>query len=545
MSFRKLWKKARTRNVPVRNAGPTASGTSNANRWLPSPGRTDTMSTDTADPENIVRVDFGFRRELAKKVEGNLANFCYQCGACVGDCAAAVYTRAFNPRQIMLKVLYGLGAELLKPDSVLWFCTNCYNCHERCPQQVKPVEVIISLKNMLADRGIYPPSVEKIIQTVETNGRSTPASTAVDRQREQLGLPPLRPVPVAELQKLLEPADTPETPQPGDGDQPSSHATTGVASAPSPPLPQTLSTLGARPSTLPAVKRFAFFPGCLIPSRYPAIEFSIRHSLPKIGIEIVDIEGASCCPDPIYFKSKDKLSWLALAARNLTLAEEMNLDIFTNCSGCTATLSEARHLLEDDTLRQKTNARLNRIGRRYEAKSRVRHIVTLVRDVAGFDAVRQSVVRPLTGLKVAIHYGCHLLKPSRIMQVDDPNNPTVLENLVLALGATPVRHRNWYLCCGKACQAEEVPSAMMRDLLRTVHAEQPDILCLVCPTCFGQFDFGQVKLAQQFGEPFQTPPVYYFQLLAFAQGAPYEKLGFERQRLKPECLRRFEDVSCS
>ncbi|MBI2926688.1 MAG: 4Fe-4S dicluster domain-containing protein [Verrucomicrobia bacterium] len=493
------------------------------------------MPTATIEDQPIVRVNFDFRRELARKVEGNLSNFCYQCGACVGDCPAAAYSGAFNPREIMLKVLYGLGSELLKADSVLWYCTNCYNCHERCPQQVKPVEVIISLKNMLADRGIYPNGVEKIIKAVETTGRTTTGGSVVDRQREQYGLPPLRAVPVEEIQKLIEPVENGEVASaeearvlhaPGDG-----RADFNSSEAP------------ARVRTevrAPETKRVAFFPGCLIPARYPAIEFAIRQTLPKLGIEIVDLQGTSCCPDPIYFKSKDKLSWLAIAARNLTLAEEQGLDIFTNCSGCTATLSEAHHLLEDDTLRAKTNARLRRIGRQYLGQNRVRHIVTLVRDVVGYEAVRRSVVRPLTGLKVAIHYGCHLLKPSRIMNVDDPNNPTVLENLVTALGATPVRHRNWYLCCGKACQAEDVPANMMRDLLSTVNAEQADLMCLVCPTCFGQFDYGQVKIAQQFGADFHTPPAYYFQLLAFAQGVPYDKLGFERQRLKPEVLRRFE-----
>ena len=290
------------------------------------------------------------------------------------------------------------------------------------------------------------------------------------------------------------------------------------------------------------MKRFAFFPGCLIPTRYPAMEFAIRETLPKLGIEIVELEGASCCPDPIYFKSKDKLSWLSVAARNLTLAEDLELDIFTNCSGCTATLSEAYHLLKDQTLRARVNERLKLIGREYRGTTRVRHIVTILRDVVGYEKVRESVTRPLDGLRVAIHYGCHLLKPSRIMQVDDPNNPQVMENLVDALGAQPVRHRNWYLCCGKACQSEKIPSNMMHDLLSAVHEEKAEILGLICPTCFGQFDHGQMKVAKEFNEDFHTPPIYYFQLLAFAQGVPYDKLGFERQRFKPECLGRFENT---
>jgi heterodisulfide reductase subunit B len=136
----------------------------------------------------------------------------------------------------------------------------------------------------------------------------------------------------------------------------------------------------------------------------------------------------------------------------------------------------------------------------------VRHIATVVRDDVGYDRIPEMVVRPLAGVKVAIHYGCHLLKPSRIMQVDNPDDPHVLERLVEALGATAVRHRNWYLCCGKACQGEEIPSHMMHDLLATVHDEQADILGMICPTCHGQFDHGQAKVGKDFGVDFHTPP---------------------------------------
>ena len=288
------------------------------------------------------------------------------------------------------------------------------------------------------------------------------------------------------------------------------------------------------------MKRYAFFPGCMIPARYPQMEFCIRETLPKFGIEIVDLKGASCCPDPIYFKSKDKLAWLAVAARNLTLAEDLGVELFTCCSGCTATLSEAWHLLEDRELRSRVNRRLARIGREYQGKTRVRHVVTLLRDDVGMDAIRETVTRPLQGLKVAIHYGCHLLKPSRVMKVDDPNNPQIMEELVRAIGGQPVRHRNWYLCCGKGCQDEDIPANMMCDLLTSVHEENADLLCLICPTCFGQFDHGQFKIGKQFDRDFHTPATYFFQLLAFAQGVPYDRLGFERFRFKPECLRSIE-----
>jgi heterodisulfide reductase subunit C len=161
--------------------------------------------TETVNDNDVVRVDFQFRRELAEKIEGDLASFCYQCGACVGDCPATTYGDEFNPREIMLKVLYGLGDELIREDSVLWQCTNCYNCHERCPQEVKPVEVIISLKNMLADRGFVPSTAAKVIKTFVETGRTAPVNPAVDKQRAKFGLPPLAPVPMDEIHKLMEP----------------------------------------------------------------------------------------------------------------------------------------------------------------------------------------------------------------------------------------------------------------------------------------------------------------------------------------------------
>ncbi len=164
------------------------------------------MSDPKDKKENAVRVDFKFRRELAEKIEGDLASFCYQCGACVGDCPSTTFGGEFNPRDIMLKVLYGLGDELIGENSIVWQCTNCYNCHERCPQDVKPVEVIISIKNMLADLGIYPAAVEKVIDTFEKTGRTVQLSSAVDRQRAKFGLPPMPEVPMDEIKKLIEPA---------------------------------------------------------------------------------------------------------------------------------------------------------------------------------------------------------------------------------------------------------------------------------------------------------------------------------------------------
>lgn len=284
-------------------------------------------------------------------------------------------------------------------------------------------------------------------------------------------------------------------------------------------------------------KRFAFFPGCLIPVKYPQMELAIRKTLPALGIEIVDVPGFTCCPDPIYFKATDKTAWLTMAARNLALAEEAGLDIFTICSGCTATLSEATHLLrEHEDLRDKVNERLKRVGREYKGKTRVRHIVTILRDEVGLDKVAETVKRPLDGLRIATHYGCHLLKPSNIMEVDDPDFPHLMDDLITDLGATPVQHTERLLCCGKACNDKEIPPAMMTALLRSVKESKADILGVICPSCFGEFDPGQLRISAMTGEDLTTPAVYYFQLLGLAQGLSAKGVGLHRHRVKPTVL---------
>jgi heterodisulfide reductase subunit B len=280
-----------------------------------------------------------------------------------------------------------------------------------------------------------------------------------------------------------------------------------------------------------------FFPGCLIPIKYPQMELAIRRTLPRLGVEIVDLPGLGCCPDPIYFKAADGLEWLTLAARNLARVEATGLDLFTVCSGCTATLSEARHLLEtDEALRERVRRRLARVGLAYQGRVRVRHVVTLLRELVGLDRVRASVTRPLTGVTVALHYGCHLLKPSRIMQVDDPDDPHILDEMVRATGATVLRHAERFLCCGKGCIDPELPEAMTHAVLTSIAATGADCMGVVCPTCFSSFDTGQLVIARRRGETLAVPPVYYFQLLGLAQGMSAEDLGLTRHKIAPRAL---------
>ena len=151
-----------------------------------------------------VKIDFKFRERLNNTLEGKHHNYCYQCGACSSICPAARYAENFNPRNILLTALCGLEGELIRKDYPIWLCTNCYSCYERCPQDVRPVEVIITLKNIAVEEGKAPETISRFSEAVEKTGESVVHTTTVDRRREALGLKKLKKPPVEELKKLLE-----------------------------------------------------------------------------------------------------------------------------------------------------------------------------------------------------------------------------------------------------------------------------------------------------------------------------------------------------
>lgn len=144
------------------------------------------------------------KRKLLEKIFGanNIGN-CYQCGACVGDCPSARFHSGYNPRLIMLKALMGDYDELVSHESDIWLCSNCYNCYERCPQDVRPVEVITALKNIAVKKGSANEEINDVVKRILETGRSVPVMGSTNKLREKLGLKPLNKIDVTEINKLI------------------------------------------------------------------------------------------------------------------------------------------------------------------------------------------------------------------------------------------------------------------------------------------------------------------------------------------------------
>jgi len=136
-------------------------------------------------------------------LEGNKF-YCFQCGKCTSVCPVAQYDERFNPRLFVLKALFGDRKELAVPDSPIWLCTTCYNCHEHCPQEVSPIDVIYNIKNLAVSLGNAPATCEQVAESIAKTGYATQTGGSVNSRRARLGLPEIEPVNPDELAALLD-----------------------------------------------------------------------------------------------------------------------------------------------------------------------------------------------------------------------------------------------------------------------------------------------------------------------------------------------------
>ncbi len=285
------------------------------------------------------------------------------------------------------------------------------------------------------------------------------------------------------------------------------------------------------------VDEYKLFQGCVIGNRIPFIEASARKVFDKIGIKTTEAPFA-CCPDPVGFNSTDHKSWLAMGARNLTIAEDEGKDIISLCNGCFQTLKLVNQELQhDDHEREKINKILKTINREFKGTISVKHFVEVLYDI-GAEKIKENVVADLSGLKVACHAGCHYSRPSEIIQTDDPMNPIKLRYLVEAVGAIPVDYDDEAICCGAGVEhAEEEPAMLiLANKFKTATKAGAEAFIVNCPACFQQFDSNQRKLEKYTGVKYAVPVLYVTELMALAFGVKPDEIGFKFHRSRLTAL---------
>ncbi|MDX1700096.1 MAG: CoB--CoM heterodisulfide reductase iron-sulfur subunit B family protein, partial [Melioribacteraceae bacterium] len=192
--------------------------------------------------------------------------------------------------------------------------------------------------------------------------------------------------------------------------------------------------------------KYSYYPGCSLHSAHKGYDMSCRAVSKLLGCELIELEDWNCCGATIYMSIKRTTS-LAIAARNLALAEKKGMDIITPCSSCFTILNKAhRYLNNNEQLRNDVNTALAEAGLQYNCSVRVRHPLDVLVNHIGVEVINHYVTKPLTGLKIANYYGCQIVRPEK--GFDDKENPTSMESLFRSVGAEEIYFPYKLRCCG-------------------------------------------------------------------------------------------------
>lgn len=279
---------------------------------------------------------------------------------------------------------------------------------------------------------------------------------------------------------------------------------------------------------------YALFLGCTIPARQPHYELSARKALPKLDIELVDLEGMTCCAPP-PLQSIDLETSLAIAAQNICLAEEADLNIITLCTGCFESLAMANNMLkENQKLRERVNKILSCAGKEFKGTKEIRHYLQAIKHNVGLERLKKSMVKNLSHLKVASFSGCHALRPSNLLRFDDPERPQLFDSLIEALGPKSVWYRNKLKCCGGLLRgyADDVALAIARDKIVNTTKAGADSIITLCPFCFLTLDLGQVLIKSSYKEEYNMPVLHYTELLSLGLGLDPKELAFDFHKIR-------------
>lgn len=289
---------------------------------------------------------------------------------------------------------------------------------------------------------------------------------------------------------------------------------------------------------------YMLFLGCLIPYRAQGYEVSSRKVLDRLGVNLVEMPEFNCCGFPLDPISHEMM--LTLAARDLCLAEKQGLDIVTLCNGCFGTLKKANTMLsEDRELLNKINGYLGEVGLEYKGTSNVKHLIQVLIDDVGLEKIKQNIQRQFDGLKVAEHYGCHVLRPEKIVNFEDPEDPKALRELIEITGAEWVDYVDKLECCGQPMIGvdDKIPLQLSRDKLKHIKDTGAQAMVTICPACHMMYDLYQSKIEGDFNESFGIPVFHYPQLLGLAMGLDPDELGLGENRVKASGILNFKKGS--
>ena len=256
---------------------------------------------------------------------------------------------------------------------------------------------------------------------------------------------------------------------------------------------------------------FSYYPGCTLRTKAKDLDRYARRSAEALGITLAELPDWQCCGG-VYPMAKDEIATKLSSVRALATSKELGQDLITLCSACHNVIKQVNHDMQTNTdIALRVNNYLG-LEQPYGGETKVIHYLEMLRDVVGFDNLAKKVVNPLTGKKIAAYYGCLLLRPGKVLQMDDPENPTIIEDFIRAIGAEPVIYPYRNECCGGYVTLEDKSLAQKKSnaVLESAESFGAEMVLTACPLCLYNLNKN--------GTEHDLPVLYFTELLAEALG---------------------------
>jgi heterodisulfide reductase subunit B2 len=279
--------------------------------------------------------------------------------------------------------------------------------------------------------------------------------------------------------------------------------------------------------------KYAYYPGCSAESTARDQYMSIREVSKALGIELVEPKGWTCCGSTPAHHT-DRILSLALPAANLLVAKKMGLDLVVFCAACYNRMKVANYEIQKNPhIRKEVSESL---GEDYDGSVKVLHFVEVLIKVVGVKKIQEAFTSSLGGLKVANYYGCLLVRPKEATNFDDPENPTLMDNLVTIMGGESIDWPHKVECCGGgfALTRTDIVVELSNSILEMAKAAGAECLSVACPMCQMNLDMRQSDINKTKQSSHTIPIVYITQLVGLCLGIEQEKLGMDRCIVSPQ-----------
>ncbi|MBS7655632.1 CoB--CoM heterodisulfide reductase iron-sulfur subunit B family protein [Candidatus Bathyarchaeota archaeon] len=268
-------------------------------------------------------------------------------------------------------------------------------------------------------------------------------------------------------------------------------------------------------------KKYGVFLGCTISAVQIFVEKALKLLGEKFSIELIDLEDATCCPEPEISKTISYEAWLRIAARNLSLCEKVSNELCVICNGCYHTFKKANEALSNENLLKEVNAKLNVIGKTYKGTVKVKNFIEILYEDVGLENLKLK--RDLSQIKACVHPGCRLLEESRLV--------SGFKDLIKATEASIIEWDAEKMCCGVPAMYTNPEFALENRAKRKVlnlKDVKPDCLIVICPACYDMLEKAEISYLEP--EEF-IPIINIVEFLAYAAGYSSEEIGFDLHRI--------------